>query len=205
MVETHEISERIQEQNEEPAVVPFRQEAFRRFAAVYLGVAAMLLAIAVLGGNGAGKEMLDANIHASDTYAFYQAKYMRQTLYQMSAAELELLSAGGLLSSNGGEKAAELIKRYRDTAARYESEPTGDGKKELLAKAMHWEGIRDRAKAQLPNFEYAEALFQIAIVLGSVSIVASSPWLLGLSGVLSLGGTLLTANGYLLLVPIGSA
>ncbi len=96
------------------------------------------------------------------------------------------------------------IKRYRDTVARYESEPaTGDGKKELMAKAKEWEHKRDHAAAQLPNFEYAEAGFQIAIVLGSVAIVAASPWLLGLSGVLAVSGVLLTLNGYLLLVPLG--
>jgi hypothetical protein len=204
MVEAHEIGERIHEPEGAHAAAPHHHDAFRRIAAVYLGVVAMLLAIAALGGNEAGKEMLNANIHASDTYSFYQAKNIRQTLYQISAAELELLSAGGALPSGDGGKAAELIKRYRDTAARYESEPaTGDGKKELMAKAKQWEEKRDHAAAQIPNFEYAEALFQIAIVLGSVAIVASSPWLLGLSATLSLCGALLTANGHLLLVSLG--
>ena len=164
----------------------------------------MLLAIAALGGAEATKEMLNANIHASDTYAFYQAKNIRQTLYQTSAAQLELLAAGATALSDGDKaKTAEVIKRYRDTAARYESEPAnGEGKKELMAKAKDWDAKRDHAAARLPNFEYAEAAFQIAIVLGSVAIVASSPWLLGLSGVLSVSGILLTLNGYLLHLPL---
>ena len=53
----------------------------------------------------------------------------------------------------------------------------------------------------MPNFEYAEALYQIAIVLGSVAIVAS-PWLLGVSGLLAVFGLALTINGYVLLVPL---
>ncbi len=165
----------------------------------------MLLAIAALGGAEATKDMLNSNIHASDTYAFYQAKNIRQTLYQTSTAELELLAAGAVaLSESDKTKAAELIKRNRDTITRYESEPaTGEGKKELMAKAKEWEHKRDHAAAQLPNFEYAEAAFQIAIVLGSVAIVASSPALLGFSGVLAVFGVLLTLNGYLLLVPLG--
>ena len=66
---------------------------------------------------------------------------------------------------------------------RYESDPkTGQGKKELLAKAREWEKQRDRAAERDPNFDFAEALFQIAIVLGSVSIVAVSRPLLHLSG-----------------------
>ena len=100
------------------------------------------------------------------------------------------------------------MTQYRDNVARYESEPPkeagkpGEGKKELMAQAKLWEAKRDHAAAQLPNFEYAEAAFQIAIVLGSVAIVAASPALLGLSGVISVFGVLLTLNGFLLLVPL---
>jgi hypothetical protein len=206
-VEAHEIAEKIHEhgEEEEPHAAP-THEMFRRITAIYLGVIAMLLAIASLGGAEATKEMLNANIHASDTYAFYQAKYIRQTLYQISAAELELLAgSGSAISPNDSAKAAELIKKYRDTAVRYESDPkTREGKQELLDKAHEWEHARDHASAQLPNFEYAEALFQIAIVLGSVAIVAASPALVGLSGVLAIGAVLLTLNGYLLLLPIGA-
>ena len=71
-----------------------------------------------------------------------------------------------------------------------------------MARAKQWEHTRDHAAARLPNFEYAEASYQIAIVLGSVAIVAASPWLLGLSGVLAACGLALTINGYLLLVPL---
>ena len=204
-MEAHEIAEQIHESSETHAEAAPGHDWFRRITAIYVGVAAMLLAIASLGGAAATKEMLNANIHASDTYAFYQSKYIRQLAYQTAADQLELLAAGAPgLAPDRIAKVDQLVKRYRDTAARYESEPAkGNGKKELLAKAKEWEAERDHAKAQTPNFEYAEALLQIAIVLGSVSIVAASPWLLGVSGVLSLFGVLLTLNGYLLVVPLG--
>lgn len=204
-MEAHEIAEQIDEAAHADASHAPAHEWFRRLAAVYVGVVAMLLAIAALGGADATKEMLNANIHASDTYAFYQAKYIRQTHYQTAAEELELLAAGAPgLSPEQHAKADGLVKRYREIATRYESEPAkGEGKKELLAKAAAWEHRRDHAAAQTPNFEYAEALLQIAVVLGSVAIVAASPWLLGASGVLAVVGVLLTLNGYLLLVPFG--
>jgi Domain of unknown function (DUF4337) len=206
-VEAHEIAERIHEDVEEHAPTHRSHETmFRRLTAIYVGVVAMLLAIATLGGAEATKEMLNANIHASDTYAFYQAKSIRQTVYQTSASELELLAGGTAISNEDKAKAAELIKKYRDTATRYESDPkTGEGKQELMEKAHEWEHARDHAAAQLPNFEYGEALFQIAIVLGSVAIVAVSPWLLGFSGILAAAALLLTVNGYFLLVPLGHA
>lgn len=205
-MEAHEIAEHIHEHagghGHGEAAAGADHEWFRRLAGIYVGVIAMLLAIATLGGADATKEMLSANIHASDTYAFYQAKYLRQIHYQTAAEELELMAAGFTgLSPEERARVAKLVKHYRDTAKRYESEPGRDGKKQLLAKARRWEARRDHAVAQTPNFEYAEALFQIAIVLGSVSIVAGSAWLLGGSGVIALGGLLLTLNGYLLLVP----
>ena len=203
-MEAHEIAEQIHEHSESHAHAAPTHDWFRRLTAIYIGVTAMLLAIATLGGAEATKDMLNSNIHASDTYAFYQAKNIRQTLYQISAAELELLTAGAAgLSAADKEKAAGLIKRYRDNVARYESEPeTKEGKKELMARAKEWDAKRDHAAAKIPNFEYAEAAFQIAIVLGSVAILAASPALLGLSGVISVFGILLTLNGFILLVPL---
>jgi len=196
-VEATDIAEHIHEPHHAEHHGPLGLDWFRRLAGIYLGIVAMLLAIASLGGGAATKEMLSANIHASDTYAYYQAKYLRQIHYQTAA---DLLEAAG--TSGDGAKTAALIQRYRQTAARYESEPdTGDGKKELLAKAHDWEARRELATARDPNFELAEALLQIAIVIGSVSIVAVSRWLLGLSSVLAICGIALTLNGFFLLVP----
>jgi uncharacterized protein DUF4337 len=179
-------------------------DGFRRLAAIYVGVVAMLLAIASLGGGHVTKEMLNANIQASDAYAFAQAKYLRATVYQLTADQMEFeLNQLPGLSDAGKADAAKRVAHYRDNAARYESDPaSGEGRQQLLAKAKDWENIRDRAAEQDPNFEFAAALFQIAIVLGSVAIVAASRALLGISGVLSLAAVALTVNGYFLFVPL---
>jgi hypothetical protein len=182
-------------------------ERFRRRAAVAIGLLAMLLAISSLGGANATKEMLNANILASDTYAFYQAKNIRQTDNQMAIDQLEaLLLTHPELAADARAQIQSRIDRDKATVARYESDPaTGEGKKELLEKAHTWEHRRDHAAKQDPNFDFAQALFQISIVLGSVSIVASSRRLLMLAGILGVVATLLMLNGFLLLVdlPIG--
>jgi len=179
-------------------------DRLRKFAGIYVGVVAVLLAIATLGGSKAMKEMLNANIHAADTYAFAQAKHIRGTAYEIAADQLEFELATQTAPPEAEKaKAEERLKRYRTNVARYESDPkTGEGRKELLAEAKAWEGVRDYAREQDPNFEFAEALFQIAIVLGSVSIVAASPPLLAFSAIVAGLGLLLTINGYLLLVPL---
>jgi hypothetical protein len=177
-------------------------DAFRRLAAIYVGIVAMLLAIASLGGGHVTKEMLNANIQASDTYAFAQAKYLRETVYQLAADQMEfgLNQLPGLPDAEKA-KAAQRIEHYRSSAARYDNDPaSGEGRQRLLAKAKDWERKRDLASEQDPNFEFAGALFQISIVLGSVSIVAVSRPLLGLSAAVSVVAILLTINGYFLIV-----
>jgi hypothetical protein len=199
-VEASEIAEKIREEEHEHRVEI--DANFRRLTGIYLGVIAMLLAITSLGGSNATKTMTNANIQASDTYAFYQAKYLRQTAFRLAADQLEAqLVINPTMSDTAKAKIQDHIKRWRMTADRYESDPqSGQGKQELLAKAKEWDAKRARAAERDPNFDFGEALFQIAIVLGSVSIVAVSRPLLGLSGLLAIAATLLMINGYFLLV-----
>jgi hypothetical protein len=192
--------ERVEEERQRAA----DREAFRTRAALTIAVLAMLLAIAALGGENAAKETVHNNILASDTWAFYQAKTIRQTNVRLAREELELLLP--TLPPEQQVLAGQRIDAYRATDARYESEPeTGEGKTELVARAREYEAARDRALRQDPNFDYAQALFQIALVLGSVAVVAVSGRVLALALLLGAIAALLTLNGFLLLVvlPIG--
>jgi len=204
-VESTEIAETIA--GEEEAESTRGTERFRKLTAIYLGIVAMLLAIASLGGANATKTMMNANIRASDAYAFYQAKYLRQTTYRLVADQLDaLLLAQPDLAAPNKARIEQEVAKYRARADSFESDPKGGtGKRELLEEAKGWEAERARAARQDPNFDFAEALFQIAIVLGAVSIVAEARWLVKLSGVLTVMAALLTVNGFFLLVelPIG--
>jgi Domain of unknown function (DUF4337) len=195
--EAHEVGDTIAES-------AHGESSFRRGAAIVLGVIAMLLAIASLLGEAAMKETINFNILASDTYAFYQAKNERQTATQLAADQLEALAAAHPdWSASARANLDKTLADYRNTVAYYESDPKGgQGKKELLAKARVYEEKRDHAQHQDINYDYARALFQIAIVLGSVSIVALSRLLLWLGCGLAAVATLLTLNGFLLLMPL---
>jgi hypothetical protein len=202
MVDQTEIPEGVHEHHHPPHDEGHEEATFRRWAAIYLGIVAMLLAISSLGGGKATKEMLAASIRVSDTYSFAQAKYLRETAYELAADQLEAqLAAQPAMPDAAKASMIASIDKYRKAAARYASDPkSGEGRKELLAKAKELEGDRDHAEAQDPNFQFAAALFQIAIVLGSVSIVASSRALLTLSAVLTIAAVLLTLNGFFLFV-----
>ncbi len=178
--------------------------AFRRRVAMFLGVLAMLLAIASLGGDNAMKETVNLNILASDTYAFYQARNERQTAYQLAAEALAaLLASRPDLPAEARASIEQRIADYHATIARYDSDPeAGNGKKELLAKARAFEERRDHAQRQDVSFDYARALYQIAIVLGSVSILALSRPALWLCAGLAGAATLLSLNGFRLLIDL---
>jgi hypothetical protein len=187
-------------------------DRFRARAAVTIAALAMLLAVASLGGENATKETINNNILASDTWAFYQAKNIRQTSFRLAQEELELLAPS--LPAEQRAAAQGRIDSYKATVARYESEPDkdepdnplkGEGKVELTRRAQVYEKARDHGQAQDPNFDYSVALFQIAIVLGSVSIVANSRPVLVLALGVGLVAAVLMLNGFLLFMdlPIG--
>jgi len=181
-----------------------QHDRFKQRAAVGIAILAMLLAITGLGGANAGKEATNNNIYAANFYAFYQAKNIRQTDFNLAAEAIELaFLQEPALSAEAKAALKGKADAYRKTSARYESEPeTNEGKKELMARAKEFEKKRDHALKQDPYFDYAEALLQIAIVLISVSIVATLPWLAAFGGAIGSVGTLLMINGYTLAVDI---
>jgi hypothetical protein len=181
-------------------------ETFRNRAALLIATLAAVLALGGLGGGNATDDMIGNNIKASDTWAFYQAKNVRQTLYEIEAEKLEAQLAAGSIAPAERASAEARLKDYEATVARYDSEPDpkdpsrGEGKKELAARAKTFEAAFDEASARDNNFDLAEVALQLALVLGSVAILAVNRWILGLSLALGIVGSLLTLNGFLLLV-----
>ncbi len=170
---------------------------FTRRVALTTAVYAVVLAITSLGGNNAMKDTLLAQQQASDQWAFYQAKAIREHQSRVGGllAELELAAGGAVMPTAARARIEEIRSRLAADEARYATE-----KKEIEVEARARERERDLGKARDPNFDFAEVLLQIAIVVASVSILASSRPLFGLSILFAAAGTLLCLNGYLLLV-----
>jgi hypothetical protein len=175
------------------------EDRFRRAVALWVALVTVLLALTTMARDQSATNVVNANIHASDTYNFFQAKNIRQTDNQIAANEL-----GALLQMQAPSEAlrTELESRlagYLANVARYESEPeTGEGKQELLQQARAYEAKREKAKVALHSLHFSSALLQIAIVLGSVAILAVSRPVF-ISSTLPTGlGLLLLLNGYFL-------
>ena len=124
-------------------------------------VLAALLAINTYMSGGNSSKVLNNTIDANNTWAFYQAKSIKQTLAEQS------------LDDAVARKDTAKADKLKAKIDRYESDPaTGEGKKELFAKARALEAERSVAKSRSPWYTFAGSLFQIAIVLLSASILA---------------------------------
>jgi prefoldin subunit 5 len=179
-------------------------DSFRKRVGAYIGLLAALLAITSLGGGYAMKETINNNIQVSDNYAFYQARNARETATELAADELDsLLLSRPDLPAEAVAAIKTKIENYHRSIEHFESNPAvGDGKKELMEKAQELSAKRDAAQSRDINFDFAEALLQIAIVIASTSILSASRPLLAVSVIAAGIAICLSLNGFFLLVEL---
>ena len=147
-------------------------------------VIALLLAVNTYMANGFSSKVLNNTIAANNVWAFYQAKSIKQALAEQSLDDAIV---------RGDRAKAEKL---RAKIARYESEPEkGEGKQELMAKALKHEADRDQAKRHGPWMTFAGTSYQLAIVLLSASILAVSMSMFYASIGVSLIGLALMSQG----------
>lgn len=168
-------------------------ETSNKKIALLVAVLAAALAISEMGGKSSQTNALLSHAEASNLWNFFQAKTIRQTVVRTAADEAEATIKDNPQGAPAAMKAQ--TERWRQTAQRYETEPeTGEGRKELMARAKAKEEHRDKSLAAYHMFEYASAGFQLAIVLAGAAALTSVAWLTFISlglGVLGIGFTLL--------------
>ena len=151
-------------------------EGSNKKIALLVAVLAALLAISEMGGKSSQTNALSSHIDASNLWTFFQAKTIRQTTMRTAAEEAEATFKDNPQGMPAAMKAQ--TERWRQTAQRYETEPeTGEGRKELMARAKAKEQHRDKSLAAYHMFEYASAAFQLAIVLAGAAALTSVVWL----------------------------
>jgi len=172
---------------------------FTKRVALTTAIFAVILAITSLGGSNAMKEMLLAQQQASDQWAFYQAKVIREHLYrsQKSNLELDLLERGSSMKLEARDKLEMMLKNMADEEMKYTTE-----KKEIEKEAKKLEHERDVYRSKDPYFDYGEVLLQIAIVMASISIISGSRPIFCFALASAILGTLSSLNGFLLIFRI---
>ncbi len=144
-----------------------RRESWTKYVSLMIVVLAVATAIGSLKSAAFGARVMLNQAQASDTWAFYQAKSIKQRL-----AEMEARANPGPV---GTRAAADVI--------RYQTE-----EQELQTKAKSFEQIRDAASRHGAPLGFSIASLQIAIALASVALITKRKYLWGASTLLGLVG-----------------
>ena len=165
-----------------------RSEAEARIkdkAGLVIVIMALFLAGNTYLANGFSGTAQTKLLQATNTYGFFQAKSIKQSIAEGQQEDAKLR----------GDK--QRVKELQAKIDRYESDPVkGEGKKELLAKAKQQEAEREAARAHGPWLTFSGMLFQLAIVLLSASILAVNIRMYYGSILVGALGALLMAQGY---------
>jgi hypothetical protein len=149
------------------------------FVIVFL--AAILAINTMIGGQNSSK-IMNNTIAANNQWAWYQAKNVRQVLYETSAMEAKI---------------PENKAKFEAEAARMEAD-----KKDIMERAKSLEAEREVARKKSPWFTWGGSILQIGIVLLTASILAVSMPMFYISLVVGLAGTLLFSQAVWMWLPI---
>jgi len=165
--------------------------------ALLIAVLALLLAFSETLGKNAQTQAIKANVESANLWAFFQAKTVRKAVLNTAAEELKVQAAG--VTDAAAKAAMEAqVAAWMKNVERYESEPeTGEGRKELSARALAKEERGERDLIKYHHYEIASAAFQIGIVLCSAAVITEMMWLAGISGALGVVGLIVLGFGLL--------
>ena len=166
-----------------------REALIKDKAGLVIVVMALFLAVTTYFANSFSGAVLKNMLKATDTYAFYQAKSIKQSI------------AEGQRDDYAARGDRAKVAKIEEKIARYESDPAkGEGKKELLEKAKGFEKARDDASKHSPWLTFAAMVFQLAIVLLSASILAVNNKMYKASLYVGAAGIALLAQGIWLFI-----
>lgn len=162
----------------------------------YLSITTILFSLCATlssfnGGNYGGKAMA-SQIKASDQWAFYQSKGIKQYLYEIQIDNMRLQS---LNPSSAGIKdtLTTFIDNYKKSVARYKQD-----KDTISAAAKKLEATRDDAQKHGKPFGLAVVFLQVSILLSAIAALIKNKPLWYLSMLPGVIGIIYFLNGFLL-------
>lgn len=137
------------------------ERKFRDRVSLLVGAFAVSLAVVHVAAAGNARESLLKGIAASDTFAYMQAKIVRETVLKTAARD------GSVTPSDRASWSAEAIRlRAPDQAGH------GIGQLQIAGDDLRKDGMRAARAGE--GYELGETAFQLAIVLLSIALVARS-------------------------------
>lgn len=158
-----------------------REAAIKDKAGFVIVFLAAILAINTMIGGQNSSRIMNNTIAANNQWSWYQAKNVRQVLYETSAMEARV---------------PENRAKFEAEAARMEAD-----KREIMEKAKALEAEREVARQKSPWFTWGGSVLQIAIVLLTASILAVSMPMFWVSLVVGSVGTVFVSQALWMWLP----
>jgi hypothetical protein len=194
------------------------ENPFTKLIALFVAIYAVGLAIASFGASNVTKELLllkqeqsrveaEARQKAQNEWNQFQSKSTREAMYKNQATLLEF-------EKNANPKDFPVwketqLKYFREEEVRMKTDKTdlakvaGDLTAKGEAKVAEIEATYHKFERKDPYFDFAEVMFQLAIVLASVAMLAEKKWAFVLSLILAVCAFILMINGFGLFFKIG--
>lgn len=184
--EPHEWVERTAEEHHESGSGGEHSE--RRVPAITAAVLAVCAAFgSLLSGHAANEAILDQN-KATDQWALFQARSTKEHVVDVGGQVVAALTEG----TAQADRVKPALERLRGEVRRYERE-----KEEVRREAERWEEESRHEYRKHTRLALGIALFQVGIVLASVSLLARTRWLHPSSLVIGVVGLLCLITGLL--------
>ena len=173
--------ERVEEKNDEVEKTErVKERRFKERVSLMVGGFAVALAVVHMAAAGAQRESVLKQIEASDSFAYMQAKIVRETVLKTAAAS---------------SSATEVDKKaWADEATRLRAPSDsghGIGQLQEQGTKQHEEGLKASTKGEA--YELGETGLQLAIVLLSIALIARSVWIAGAASIFALAAIALAA------------
>lgn len=175
-----------------------KKEAWINYLAFTTVIFAALATLSTFKGGGFSSKSVVFQAQASDQWAYFQAKSIRESLYRIQkenlSLQLDLLPSSA--SPEEKDKITQGLKQAESKVEKYEQE-----KNAIEKEARALEQSRDEAQMHAKPLGLAVIFLQIAIVLSSIGglLKRKEVWYLGLP--IGLTGVILFADGFLLFLP----
>jgi hypothetical protein len=154
-----------------------KRESWTKYVSLMVVILAVATGVGSLKAGGFSTKVVLLQSRASDEWAYYQAKSIKQRVAEMEAR----------LSTGAQAAAAEAdVTRYKKDQIDSET------------RAKDLEAQRDGFARHGPDMGFGIALLQIAIALASVCLLTKRRWLWAASGVLGALGVAYLIHGYLI-------
>lgn len=144
------------------------KERFERRVGLAIAIIAALMSVVnILDGHLAYRAK-QAKAESLNRWGHYQAKSIKQYLFECEAGILRGIQESGLVRPGKSAQVARMIDGAQEQSRRYVDE-----KKELGAKAEASAALESSSGRKADRLDLSMLLFQISIVLGAVAVLTA--------------------------------